>query len=220
VAGSSAALSCLLGGDVDLPEHCAVEWSQAGVHPDRSAGVDEHMPADRLTTDQHSETHLVAGYERELDIPFSVEESDRGQDDRARRGVTARTAHAAHFVHGHLSKDDVAVVALKGVNLESNVRLAPVLRVLQIVGVQRRGPRARVDLGFDPIRLEAGSETHSRQPMAGMSSALVMCVPRASPSEFLGHQSPVALRRISTAASASACLRRRAALMPASFICA
>src|SRR5436190_7611436 len=122
-------------------------------------GVDEEPLAQGFPADEQPEAHLVAAAERHLGRDHPLADPQREQDDVPLLDVPRRAPHPAHVVDRELGGDRVLGSLLPRVDREPHPWVPVPLELLEIERVQRRGPRAGVELGLDPADAELG-QTH------------------------------------------------------------
>src|SRR3954454_16650687 len=99
-------------------------WRRAG-HPipaaeEGTAGVDEEATPDRGAAEEHTEAHLVAPAERELDGELLASQHRDGADHRADLDVAVRAADVAVLEQRRLGVHDDLVVVLDRVQVEAH----------------------------------------------------------------------------------------------------
>ncbi|MBG9887291.1 hypothetical protein ABE10_12300 [Bacillus toyonensis] len=111
--------------------------------------IDEESLAQRLTPDEHAETHLAAVAEGHLGRqPAPAEHQVEEHDDPA-LSMAGGAAHVPAIEDRKLHRDQL-VCALPWTDVEANPRIAIAFELMDMLRVQRGTASAGVDLGLDP----------------------------------------------------------------------
>ena len=97
--------------------------------PERPPGVDERLPFQRLSPEQHPESHLVPSRECELDRPRASADAHCRLDDRTELPLSSGVVHPAFVDDRGFDDDRILGRTLDGVNFESDHPMARALEV-------------------------------------------------------------------------------------------
>ena len=122
----------------------------------RTARVHQEPSANRFTSQKHTESHGVACREREIDQPALAGELQRGPNNRTILTVTAGALDVSVLVKLCDAAYSGLRLTLHRVHHEAYEVTPPSREHLDVVGVERRAARARIDLRLDPGDVELG----------------------------------------------------------------
>lgn len=113
--------------------------------------IDPKAMADRFPSQQEPKPHGIPPGEGEINGPGLTAEGDRGADHGPELGMAAGIFDGALLPEGGLGGDGEVGGALVGMDFKLNDRHAIFFSPLNLKGMERRGSRPGVDLGFDRI---------------------------------------------------------------------
>lgn len=131
-----------------------MESSGSSSSEKRACWIHDKTFADRLSSQEHSETHHWSGNESQLDGPAQATENQGRLDHRSMSLITYRTCDDSMFDQFGLDLLDVVIITLVGSDAKAN--LSWLCRVIDFepIGMECGGPCPSIDLGEDRLRAE------------------------------------------------------------------
>ena len=101
------------------------------------AGIHQESIAERLSPQKHSEAHLVAICQGELDRPGDPKQTDFGQYYRANRCLSAGTSNRSRLQQFAFDRDRFLGASLYRMDFETDPFVAITLEILNVKCVER-----------------------------------------------------------------------------------